>query len=143
MFPGRHSYNKFVEIHTQSTYSRRWNRAVRNLLHELIFLSSSKTDARGRYWRGLLVFFVSGLFHELIIMSCCRKMTLENLLFFTLHGAAVLAQVSVRVLTGSKCSPHSLMRIFCIASHLLFLTLTGRLFLAPFIRYNFLGIIVN
>lgn len=70
-------------------------------------------------------------------------MTLENLLFFTLHGVAVLVQVTVRVATGSKGSPQGVMHVFCIACHLLFMTLTGRLFLAPFIRYNFLGIIAT
>ncbi|KAI7904215.1 uncharacterized protein BX663DRAFT_451842, partial [Cokeromyces recurvatus] len=110
--------------------SRRWNRAIRNLLHKQVFMNDSyllkttppdssitvtkdksidylKTPlvvvvlqqrimsffTRTRQGRGLLAFIISGIFHELIIMSTCRRMTFENLLFFILQGLFVLLEV--------------------------------------------------
>lgn len=92
--------------------------------------SSFWTSASGR---GLLAFMVSGAFHELIIMSACRKMTLENFIFFTLQGIAVMLEVKLRQ-GALKQEPTGKNRILCILAQLLFMSITGRLFLAPFIR---------
>lgn len=100
----------------------------------------AKSSAWRRNLRGLLVFFVSGVFHEMIIMSICRKMTLENLLFFTLHGVAVLMELTLRDRFQCKSYPKGMMRVLSVALHLVFLAATGRLFLAPFVRYDFMGI---
>ncbi|KAI7851987.1 hypothetical protein BDC45DRAFT_571572 [Circinella umbellata] len=141
-------------------WSRRWNRAVRNLLHHIIFVRSIKEDITNKDTKltkkkaedkkerrtsfffstknvmGFLAFFVSGVFHELIITSMLRKMTLENLAFFTLHGIAVWIQLSIRDwATWSKQYPHGLTRVLCVLCHLMFLSVTGRLFLAPYLRY--------
>ncbi|ORY98894.1 hypothetical protein BCR43DRAFT_488342 [Syncephalastrum racemosum] len=130
-------------------WSRRWNKIVRNLLHQLIFMRAAHPDPKHgqkttspwkRNLRGLLVFFVSGVFHEMIIMSICRKMTLENLIFFTLHGVAVLFELTLRDRFHCKGYPRGMMRVLSVALHLLFLAATGRLFLAPFVRYDFMGI---
>ncbi|KAG2222803.1 hypothetical protein INT45_011613 [Circinella minor] len=140
--------------------SRRWNRAVRNLLHHIIFVRSIKEDFTNKDTKltktktenkkeqrissffltknimGFLAFFVSGVFHELIITSMFRKMTLENLAFFTLQGIAVWIQLTIRDwATWSKQYPHGLTRVVCVLCHLMFLSVTGRLFLAPYLRY--------
>ncbi|CEI93900.1 hypothetical protein RMCBS344292_08125 [Rhizopus microsporus] len=170
-------------------WSRRWNRAVRNLLHKQVFLPEKHTPVKrqelqrksssrknsmdeeqevfvvverthrkhdhkskhidkhasnelksffsSRYGRGLLVFIISGAFHEVIIMSTCRKLTLENFAFFTIQGIAVSLEAALR--QGKlKQEPEGKTRAMCIASQLCFMALTGRLFLGPFLRYEFL-----
>jgi hypothetical protein len=98
------------------------------------------TDHRS-FWstsqgRGLLAFIISGTFHELIIMSACRRITLENLAFFTLQGIACMIEVQLRQ-GALKQEPKGRTRVLCVALQLLFMALTGRLFLGPFLRYNF------
>ncbi|KAI8138347.1 hypothetical protein BJV82DRAFT_673696 [Fennellomyces sp. T-0311] len=130
-------------------WSRRWNKAVRNLLHHIIFMRDSRFDGTkakdakrhekavpSKNILGLLVFVVSGVFHELLILSMFRKMTLENLTFFTLQGIAVYVQLTVRKSAGwTKEDSQGLMRVLCIGCHLMFLAVTGRFFLAPYLRY--------
>ncbi|KAI8645080.1 hypothetical protein BD408DRAFT_412212 [Parasitella parasitica] len=89
-----------------------------------------------RQGRGLLAFIVSGVFHELIIMSACRHITLENLLFFTLQGVVVMIEVEVRQ-GNLKQEPAGVTRVLCVALQLLFMSTTGRLFTGPFLRYHF------
>ncbi|KAI8877521.1 hypothetical protein K501DRAFT_288347, partial [Backusella circina FSU 941] len=128
-------------------WSRRWNKIVRNLLHQQIFsCSTSRDDIKYKksqdFWsaregRGLLSFIVSGIFHELIIMSCCRRMTFENLVFFTLQGIAVLVEVKLRQ-GALKQEPTGITRICLILTQLMFMMWAGRLFTGPFLRYQFL-----
>ncbi|KAI9483833.1 MAG: hypothetical protein EXX96DRAFT_520448 [Benjaminiella poitrasii] len=142
-------------------WSRRWNSVVHHLLHELVFMRNANTFqipdspiakkisghgmnvmdtisyffTRTRQGRGLMAFIVSGVFHELIIMSTCRRMTLENLAFFTLQGLFVLLEVEfVSHVKGEGRKR----QIACIALQLLQMSITGRLFLGPFLRYDFL-----
>ena len=89
-----------------------------------------------REGRGLLSFIISGIFHEMLIMSACRKITLENFAFFLIQGFAVMAEVTVRQ-GALKQEPKGLSRIICIALQLFFMSLTGRLFTGPFLRYGF------
>ncbi|KAI8356755.1 hypothetical protein EDC96DRAFT_515355 [Choanephora cucurbitarum] len=127
-------------------WSRRWNRIVRNLLHAHVFSNKAKTtkvqhSPRPSFWstrqgRGLLTFVISGVFHELIIMSACRKLTLENFMFFTLQGIAVMIEVELRQ-GALKQQPRGKTRIMCIAAQLLFMSVSGRLFNGPFLRYDF------
>ena len=95
-----------------------------------------QVTAPSKVMLGILVFVVSGAFHELLIASMFRKVTLENLTFFTLHGIAVWVQLTVRSLVGwTRQDPHGLLRVLCIGAHLMFLAVTGRFFLAPYLRY--------
>lgn len=89
-----------------------------------------------RHGRGLITFIVSGVFHELIIMSVCRQITFENLMFFTIQGVAVLLEVVLRH-GALKQEPEGKTRIMCIAAQLLFMACTGRLFLGPYLRYAY------
>ncbi|KAI8968537.1 hypothetical protein BDF20DRAFT_186961 [Mycotypha africana] len=136
-------------------WSRRWNLIVRNLLHSQVFENYSRrrgTDKDGqtskpsqqkpqkvgflstRQGRGLLSFFVSGVFHELIICSVCRKLTLENLCFFCIHGIACMLEVKYY---EPRRAQSQWRRVRNIALNIAFMTLTGRLFLAPFLRTRF------
>ncbi|KAI8877522.1 hypothetical protein K501DRAFT_230111, partial [Backusella circina FSU 941] len=115
-------------------WSNRWNRTVRNLLHSVVFIGN-RTKQASNATRGLMTFVVSGVFHELIIWSVCRRVTLENLCFFTLQGLACFIQSKYlpkkqQPVTGWK-------RAVYVAAQLSFMTLTGRLFLAPFLRHRF------
>lgn len=86
--------------------------------------------------RGFMAFFVSGAFHELIICSLSRRVTLENFAFFTLHG--LVCTLEVKYFGNlTKQQPTGWKRVARIAAQLSFLTLTGRLFLAPFLRTRF------
>ncbi|KAI7904213.1 uncharacterized protein BX663DRAFT_504321 [Cokeromyces recurvatus] len=123
-------------------WSRRWNKTVRNLLHRQVF-SMKKEDKKSskqegffstRQGRGLLAFIISGLFHELIIISVCRRLTLENFCFFGLHG--IVCMLEVKYFNNAK-KPKGWKRVTRIIGQLSFMTLTGRLFLAPFLRTRF------
>lgn len=81
---------------------------------------------------------MSGAFHELIICSVCRKLTLENFCFFALHGLACMIEVKY---FDYKKKPKGLARAGRIIAQLSFMTLTGRLFLAPFLRTRFTEIL--
>lgn len=118
---------------------------MRNLLHSQVFagkkekkkmIEGKKGFFSTNHGRGLLAFFVSGAFHELIICSVCRKVTLENLSFFTLHGIACMLEVKYLQKRLSR-EPKGIERIGRIITQLSFMTITGRLFLAPFLRYRF------
>ncbi|KAG2234493.1 hypothetical protein INT48_004872 [Thamnidium elegans] len=110
---------------------------TKNVIHDVTVThvhpkrsSSFWTTASGR---GLLAFIVSGTFHEVIIMSVCRKITLENFVFFMLQGLAVMMEVKLR--QGAwKQEPIGMTRVWCIGAQLLFMSITGRLFIAPFLR---------
>ena len=111
--------------------------------HEIIVThnGSTKRLPKKSFWitrqgKGLLSFIVSGIFHELIIMSACRHITLENLIFFILQGAAVMIEVELRQ-GNLKQEPKGIIRVVCVALQLIFMSITGRLFTGPFLRYQF------
>lgn len=85
---------------------------------------------------GFISFFVSGIFHEMMIMSICRRITLENFVFFILHGVAVMAEVKFRKARGWKEDPKGIYRVCGIAFNLFFFDFTGRLFVAPYLRHS-------
>jgi hypothetical protein len=85
---------------------------------------------------GFMSFFASGVFHEMMIMSICRRITLENLAFFILHGVVVMAEVKFRKVKGWKQDPKGLYKACAIAFNIFFFAFTGRLFVAPYLRYS-------
>lgn len=126
-------------------WSRRWNRVVRRQFHGQVFMPKENMDkkdlpSRGGFWgsrngRGLIVFMLSGVLHELILWSNSREVTLENFAFFTLHGVAVMVEANV---TRHRPRPsHTVGLWACRMTFLLFMTLTARLFVAPFLRHDF------
>lgn len=111
--------------------------------HDVIVAHNGSTQRlpKKSFWttrqgKGLLAFIISGAFHELIIMSACRHITLENLVFFTLQGIAVMIEVELRQ-GNLKQEPQGIMRVICVALQLIFMSITGRLFTGPFLRYQF------
>jgi D-alanyl-lipoteichoic acid acyltransferase DltB (MBOAT superfamily) len=127
-------------------WSRRWNRVVRRQFHGQVFMPKENNkekenlQPRGGFWgsrngRGLIVFMLSGVLHELILWSNSREITLENFAFFTLHGIAVMVEANV---TRHRPRPSNTLGLWgCRVAFLLFMTLTARLFVAPFLRHDF------
>jgi hypothetical protein len=123
-------------------------------LHSQVFAIQAKNDTKKnddikktqkpegffstKQGRGLMAFIVSGAFHELIICSVCRKVTLENFCFFTMHGLACMVEAKY---FKPKQKPTGWKRAARITLNLGFMTLTGRLFLAPFLRTRFTEIL--
>ncbi|KAI9252505.1 hypothetical protein EDC94DRAFT_620738 [Helicostylum pulchrum] len=128
-------------------WSKRWNKTIRNLLHAQVFTSNhTPKDEKKKpvgflstnAGRGLLSFIVSGAFHELIICSVCRKLTLENFCFFSIHGLACMLESKY---FNKKKPTTNIGKVSRIACQLGFMVLTGRLFLAPFLRHKFTEIL--
>lgn len=96
-------------------------------------LSNQHRWYTSRVIRGLFIFFVSGLFHEVMLAAVIRKVTLEQILFFTLHGVLVLMEIKLlnTTLRPDKGWMH---RTICMLFNFALLVVTGRLFLAPYIR---------
>ncbi|KAG1468325.1 hypothetical protein G6F56_003894 [Rhizopus delemar] len=148
-------------------WSVRWNRTVRNLLHSQVFSEGKRIEIQEEKKLGyelsedeeqeVLVIVetsksarkrakeqqkneeeqMSGIFHELLVMSACRKLTLENITFFLVQGVVVALEVALRQ-GALKQKPEGKTRVVCIAAQLTFMMITGRLFLGPFLRYGFI-----
>ncbi|KAI8329837.1 hypothetical protein BC941DRAFT_442039 [Chlamydoabsidia padenii] len=127
-------------------WSRRWNRVVRRQFHGHYFVQSpvagDKVETRNKskgFWtsrhaRGLNIFMLSGVLHELILWSNCREITLENFCFFFLHGLAVMVETSM---TRNQRRLQQKELWLCRGAFLVFMTFTARLFVAPFVRHDF------
>ncbi|KAI9322700.1 hypothetical protein BX666DRAFT_649674 [Dichotomocladium elegans] len=110
-------------------WSRRWNRPVHKILHQHFFPIDTP---RSQYTlRGFACFVASGLFHEVMLAALVRKVSLDQVVFFVIQGVAVLAEVKTIGQPSRKEGRQILGRR---AVHFLFLALTGRLFLAPYLR---------
>lgn len=125
-------------VDTPAIIAQNDERGVNDVMEEV---GKDTSESLQSFWstvqgRGLLSFIISGLFHELIIMSVCRKITLENFAFFTIQGLAVGLEVQLRQ-GHLKQEPQGTTRILCIAIQFLFMSVTGRLFTGPFLRYDF------
>lgn len=118
-------------------WSRRWNKHIRNALHAQIFSTEKKSKKTGFFHttqgRALLSFLASAAFHELVIWSVCRKVTLENFCFFILHGLTCAIEVKY-----FKSPKSTLGKWAARSGQLCFMALTGRLFLGPFLRHKFM-----
>lgn len=144
-------------------WSRRWNRLVHKVFHQQLFYCKQqkvqqeqkqdmppKRSATNILFsspnlRGLFVFLISGVFHELLLMALVRRMTLEQVLFFMLHGLTVLGEVQLtrHQLFYRDPPTDPARRVLCILVHMTFLTLTGRLFLAPYLRDDYFTYYLN
>ncbi|KAI9244134.1 hypothetical protein BDA99DRAFT_610260 [Phascolomyces articulosus] len=137
-------------------WSRRWNLYMQRLFHLLIFSpeqrivdhhNTKKEDDQNkkkkidqqigvnRKLRGLSVFVTSGLYHEVLMLSLFRETTGENLLFFTLQGLMVLLEITLREKTGYRQDLSGWKRVIGFAGTWFNFALTGRIFMAPFLRY--------
>ncbi|KAL9540171.1 hypothetical protein MBANPS3_009838 [Mucor bainieri] len=139
--------NPFLATSPKDFWNRRWNRLVKNLFQKLIFSkANTKLDAKNdekmkkkqRFISsptafGLLIFFISGLFHDFMIAAAAREITFELTVFFLIHGIEVALEVKYR--KGKyKQDPKGFAAILCNLLTVLFFVTTGRLFLSPILR---------
>ncbi|KAI9345121.1 hypothetical protein BD770DRAFT_447048 [Pilaira anomala] len=107
-------------------WSKRWNKIIRNLLHAQSIRfqpthSNKKDDDNEK--KPTVGFFSTNT---------------ENFAFFTIHGLACM----IESIYFPKNKPTSYTeKAIRIAGQLSFLVITGRLFLAPFLRHRFTEII--
>ncbi|KAI7869335.1 hypothetical protein BDF14DRAFT_1783955 [Spinellus fusiger] len=134
-------------------WNRRWNRVVHDIFRRLnnvkdaeMQVQSKKHDTVGeisgakkqstplsRNAKGFLTFLLSGVGHDMLDAINFRRMTFENVLFFGIHGIVVYAEVSL--LKRFFKEPTGLMRIPYIVLNMTFLSLTGKIFLAPILTF--------
>ncbi|CEP10043.1 hypothetical protein [Parasitella parasitica] len=137
--------NPFLSTSPKDFWNRRWNRLVHNLFQQLIFVNvvspkSSNDDEKkkkslmtSRITCGLLIFIISGLFHDFMIVAAAREITFELTAFFLIHGVEVALEAKYR--TGRyKKDPTGFAAIGCNLLTVLFFVTTGRLFLSPILR---------
>ncbi|KAI7904044.1 uncharacterized protein BX663DRAFT_432409 [Cokeromyces recurvatus] len=111
-------------------WGNRWNMVMRNIFHKQIFSKRPTSSAWERNLKGLQVFHMSGLMHEIIMTIVHREINLEQWLFFMIQGIAIYLQLNCIPRTFRERIPKPLSTILTI----LFLGCTGKLFLASFIR---------
>jgi hypothetical protein len=81
---------------------------------------------------GLLIFLISGLFHDFMIVAATRDFTLELTTFFLLHGVVVMLQVKY----GRKEEPQGIWHLLGNLMTVAFFVTSGRLFLGPILRHE-------
>lgn len=110
-------------------WSRRWNLVVHDLVFRHVFLP---LGGLRRPLRGTIgVFVLSGLIHEYFIVACMGRASSYPgwmMLFFGLHGIAVMAQLAWDRGPGRR---KNLPRALAIVLHLGWFTLTAPLFFFP------------
>lgn len=82
---------------------------------------------------GLLIFIISGLFHDFMIAAAAREITFELTVFFLIHGIEVALEAKYRKGKYKK-DPTGIAAIGCNLLTVLFFVTTGRLFLSPILR---------
>lgn len=108
------------------------------MFHQFVFtkMSAKKSKQSTNFARieaGLLIFAISGLFHDLMIAAATRTITFELTVFFLIHGMVVALEATYR--TGKfKSDPTGINHVICNILTVLFFTTTGRLFLSPILR---------
>ncbi|KAI9269588.1 hypothetical protein EDC94DRAFT_599309 [Helicostylum pulchrum] len=130
--------NPFIASSPKDFWNKRWNRLVNHMFHQFIFtkMSTKKPKQPTKFARikaGLLIFAISGLFHDFMIAAATRTITFELTVFFLIHGMVVALEATYR--TGKfKSDPTGINHIICNMLTVLFFTTTGRLFLSPILR---------
>jgi len=110
-------------------WGRRWNLVVNDLVFRHVFLplGGLRRPLRATFW----VFVISGLVHELFVLFVLGhpgRYTGYMMMFFGLHGLAVMAQLAWDRGPGRR---KSMARPLAVALHLSWMTLTSPLFFAP------------
>ncbi|KAI8882737.1 hypothetical protein K501DRAFT_250774 [Backusella circina FSU 941] len=136
--------NPFWASSPKDFWNKRWNRAVSHMFHQYVFADIKKSEAKQKKDNddkrflsksmlcGLLIFLISGLFHDFMIVAVTRDFTLELTTFFLLHGIAVMLQVKY----GPKKEPQGIWHLLGNLMTVVFFVTTGRLFLGPILRHE-------
>jgi hypothetical protein len=119
---------------TVSEFWRRYNYRIHDWLYRNVFRPTGGRRAPVR--SVLLVFFVSGLFHEAAFALATSRLTGYQLAFFTIQGPAALASGKLERLArrggiAGKLLAHGTTIVFLAVTSVLFFEGVGRIF--PFI----------
>ncbi|KAG2231340.1 hypothetical protein INT48_006552 [Thamnidium elegans] len=153
---GKHTiesmHEPFFSTSPRDFWGRRWNLFVSHFLHSQVFsiristtvdkkkkgmIKKKQIWTQTKEFRGFMSFFASGVFHEMMIMSINRKITLENFVFFLIHGLAAYLEIKFRKAYNLKQDPTGITRILCNVCTVVFFGVTGRLFVSPYLRDSF------
>jgi hypothetical protein len=116
----------FTKAITHSNEKKNDDKAVQST-------STSYFSARTTY--GLLIFFISGVIHDLMITAATRNITFEMTIFFMIHGVVATLEANFR--TGKyKQDPTGVTWLFCNMLTVLFFVTTGRVFLTPILKHD-------
>jgi Membrane bound O-acyl transferase family len=110
-------------------WGRRWNLVVHDMVFRHVFLPLGGLRRPLRSTLG--VFVISGLLHELFVVMALGRLPRHvgfMLLFFGLHGLAVMAQLAWDRGPGRR---RRMARPLAVALHLGWMTLTAPIFFAP------------
>ena len=119
---------------TVSEFWRRYNDRIHDWLYRNVFLATGGRRAPVR--SVLLVFLVSGLFHEVAFALATSRLTGYQLAFFTIQGPAALASGRLERLArrggiAGKITAHGATILFVAVTSVLFFDGVGKIF--PFI----------
>jgi hypothetical protein len=119
---------------TVAEFWRRYNDRVHDWLYRNVFLAAGGRRAPARSL--LLVFLVSGLFHEAAFALATSRLTGYQLAFFAIQGPAALASGRLERLarrggTAGRVTAHAATILFVAVTSVLFFDGVGRIF--PFL----------
>ncbi|KAI8978143.1 hypothetical protein BDB01DRAFT_837580 [Pilobolus umbonatus] len=134
-------------------WGRRWNMYVTYFIHSQIFAFKPKAEHKksddvkdqkkpvkqSNAVKGFLSYVISGVLHEIIVISALRKVTFEITAFFIIQGIGAFIEINLKKKVGMKGEPIGIIRVFCVVLNLIFMITTARLFTAPFLREEFFG----
>ncbi|KAI8920343.1 hypothetical protein DFJ77DRAFT_507730 [Powellomyces hirtus] len=114
-------------------WGRQWNRPFQEALKNTVVLSDEE-EAGGKTPGATMVqmfavFIISGLFHDIINYRCFDTLSLTTVMFFVLQGAGCALEARI-------AHSHTYQRLPKVAKWAIvmgFLTLTGPLFVKPYI----------
>ncbi|ORY49357.1 hypothetical protein BCR33DRAFT_695210 [Rhizoclosmatium globosum] len=73
-FADREFYEDWWNSTTFDEYARRWNKPVHEFLLRHVYLENITTNKIPRYYSSLLTFFISSLFHELVMAMTGKRL---------------------------------------------------------------------
>jgi len=110
-------------------WSRRWSLAFRNAAHRMIFVPLRGAEHPVR--AVALVFLVSAVAHEYLVVASLGTTRGEMSVFFALHGAATLLD---GLIAKRRQGRALLPRPLAVSLHLLWFTASSHFFFTPFLK---------
>ncbi|ORX96478.1 hypothetical protein K493DRAFT_370944 [Basidiobolus meristosporus CBS 931.73] len=131
----------FISKSPKEFWNVRWNKVFHENFRSCVFAPINQAFVVEQFspWRktavrilsGFFTFFISAVVHELLVVFGSNSPpTMENTLFFLLHGVAVSVQVLLEKFMGKDFLPNY---VGIILSNLFFIW-TAPLFVSPFMR---------
>ncbi|KAK9766698.1 hypothetical protein K7432_004035 [Basidiobolus ranarum] len=131
----------FISKSPKEFWNVRWNKIFHENFRSCVFTPMNQafvTESFGpgkkiaiRIFSGFFTFFISAIVHEfLVVFGSNSPPTLENTMFFLIHGVAVSIQVLLERFIGKNVLP-DLLSIFLSN---MFFVWTAPLFVSPFMR---------